>query len=118
MSLIYRWNLDLFTFCVKKQIDISSPVDFDFLYCSLPFFFLCLCLFFFFSVCIFFHEHSRITGLKGKRDTFYLTPLCHFHLLHRQLDISQTITRESLPLHIVARLKPAALGFHEQVANH
>ena len=28
------------------------------------------------------------------------TPLCNFHLLHKQLDISRTITTYSLPLHI------------------
>ena len=30
----------------------------------------------------------------------YLTPLYHFHPLHRHLDISRAITAESSPLHI------------------
>ena len=56
--------------------------------------------FFFFSIWIFFHEHSRFMGQQGKGEGIYLTPLYHFHLLHRHLDISRAITAESSPLHI------------------
>ena len=56
--------------------------------------------FVFFSIWVFFHEHSRFTGQQGKGEGIYLTPLYHFHPLHRHLDISQAITAESSPLHI------------------
>ena len=56
--------------------------------------------FFFFSIWVFFHEHSRFTGQQGKGEGIYLTPLYHFHPLHRHLDISRAITAESSPLHI------------------
>ena len=55
--------------------------------------------FFFFYIWVFFHEHSRFTGQQGKGEVIYLTPLCHFHPLHRHLDISRAITAESSPLH-------------------
>ena len=58
--------------------------------------------FFFFSMWVFFHIHSRFTGQQGKREAIYLTPLYHFHSLHRHLDISPAITGESLPLHIAS----------------
>ena len=49
-----------------------------------------------------------------------LPPLYHFHPLHRQLDISRTITAESPPLHIVstAGLEPETFGFRAQLAKH
>ena len=50
---------------------------------------------------VFFHEHSRITRLQGKGENISLIPHYHFHPLHRHLDISQAITPESSPLHIV-----------------
>ena len=56
----------------------------------------------FFSIWVLFHEHSRITGLKGKGEGIPLTPHYHFHLLHRHLGISQAITAESSPLHIAS----------------
>ena len=56
--------------------------------------------FFFFSIWVFFHEHSRFTGQQGKGEGIYLTPLYHFHPLHRRLDISWAITAGSSPLHI------------------
>ena len=59
-------------------------------------------LFFFFSIWVFFHEHSRFTGQQGKGEGIYLTPLYHFHPLHRHLDISRAITAESSPLHIAS----------------
>ena len=56
--------------------------------------------FFFFSIWVFFQEHSRFTGQQGKGEGIYLTPLYHFHPLHRHLDISRAIAAESSPLHI------------------
>ena len=54
----------------------------------------------FFSIREFFHNHSRITGLQGKKEGISLTPHYHFHPLRRHLDISRTITAESSPMHI------------------
>ena len=56
--------------------------------------------FFFLFIWVFFHEHSRFTRQQGKGEGIYLTPLYHFHPLHRHLDISRAITAESSPLHI------------------
>ena len=56
----------------------------------------------FFSMWVLFHEHSRITGLQGKREGISLTPHYHFHPLHRHLDISRAIAGESSPLHITS----------------
>ena len=68
--------------------------------------------FFFFSIWVFFHEHSRFTGQQGKGDGIYLTPLYHFHPLHRHLDISRAITAESSPLHIAgSRTRTGNLWF-------
>ena len=55
---------------------------------------------FFFSIWVFFHEHSLFTGQQGKGEGIFLTPLYHFHPLHRHLDISRAIIAESSPLHI------------------
>ena len=57
---------------------------------------------YFFSIWVFSHDHSRITGLQGKRKGISLTPHYHFHPLHRHLDISRAITAESSPLHIAS----------------
>ena len=43
---------------------------------------------------------SRTLTMQGKGEGIYLTPLYHFHPLHRHLDISWVITTESSPLHI------------------
>ena len=77
---------------------------------------------YFFSMWVFFHEHSRITGLQRKRGRggggggcggIFLTPHYHFHPVHRQLDISRTITAESSPLHIASsRTRTGNLWFH------
>ena len=50
----------------------------------------------------FFHKHWWFTGQQGKGETTSLTPLYHFYLLHRHLDISWVITAESLHLHITS----------------
>ena len=74
---------------------------------------------YFFSIWVFFHKHSRITGLQGKEEGISLFPQYHFHPLHRQLDISRATTAESSPCtYPAAGLKPGALGFRAQVANH
>ena len=55
-----------------------------------------------FFIRIFFHDYSRIIGLQGKGKDISLTPLYHFHPLHRHLDISQAVTTESSPLNIAS----------------
>ena len=47
------------------------------------------------------HDSQNSRGRGGGRG-IYLTPLYHFHPLHRHLDISQAITAESSPLPIVS----------------
>ena len=59
-------------------------------------------LIFFFHLGFIFHEHSRFTGHQGKVEGIYLTPLYHFHPLHRHLDIIRAITAERSPLHIAS----------------
>ena len=54
--------------------------------CLFVYLFLFVC---FFSMWDFFNEHSPITGLQGKEESISLTPLYHFHLLHRHLDIGR-----------------------------
>ena len=50
-------------------------------------------LFFFFFFCrVFLHEHSLFTEQQGKAEAISLTPLYHFHPLHRHLDISRVIS--------------------------
>ena len=74
---------------------------------------------FFFSIWVFFHEHSRFTRQQGKGEGIYLTPLYHFHPLHRHLDISRAITAESSPVHIAgSRTRTGNLWFPSEVANH
>ena len=82
-------------------------------------FFVCLFVCFF-SIWVFFHEHSRITGLQGKRECISLTPHYHFHRLHRHLGISRAITVESSPLFtwLAAGREPETFGFRGQVTNH
>ena len=59
---------------------------------------------FFFVIWIFFQKHSRFTGQQGKGDGISLTPLYHFHPLHRHLEISQGITVESSLHHIISNI--------------
>ena len=56
----------------------------------------------FFSIWVFFQVHSRFTGQQRKKEAIYLTPLYHFHPLHRHLDIVWAITAESSPLYIAS----------------
>ena len=48
----------------------------------------------------FLSSTSWFARQQGKGESIYLTPLYHFHPLHRDLDISREITAESSPLHI------------------
>ena len=54
----------------------------------------------------FFFSGFSFTNIQDSRDSsgrgrlFFLSPLYHFHPLHRHLEISRAITKESLPLHI------------------
>ena len=48
----------------------------------------------FFLSWFFFQEHLEFIGQQGKREAISLTPLYHFHLLHRHLDVCQVITAE------------------------
>ena len=56
--------------------------------------------FFSVSLWVFFHEHSRFTEQNG----ISVTPLYHFHSLHRHLHISRVITAEWSSFHIAAEL--------------
>ena len=73
---------------------------------------------------------SRTFTIHRTAGAIYLTPVYHFHLLHRYLDISWAITAESSPQHIAnsipativyildadypsfARIKIPCLSFH------
>ena len=94
--------------CSKKFNKYVTNFDYiDKILIVLSFFY-----FLFFSIWVFFHEHSRFTGQQGKGEGIYLTPLYHFHPLHRHLDISRAITAESSPLHIAgSRTRTGNLWF-------
>ena len=69
---------------------------------------------FFFFYLGFFHKHSRFTWQQRKGEGIYLTPLYHFHPLHRQLDIIKVITAESSSLHIASIVADLEPGFSER----
>ena len=74
-----------------------------------------------FSFHLFFcHGHSRFTGQHGKWEVTSLTPLYHFHLLYRHLDIfaRRVLQRAHFCTQLVAGLEPGIFGFRAQVANH
>ena len=52
-----------------------------------------------FFIWIFFYELSIITGQQGQGEAISLTPLYHFHPLHRNIDISPVITAELTSAH-------------------
>ena len=61
--------------------------------------------FLFFYICLGFLSQpftNHKTAGERKGEGISLTPHLHFQLLHRHLDISWTITAESLPLHIAS----------------
>ena len=65
-----------------------------------------------FAIWGFFYEHSRFTAQQGKGEAISLTPLYHFHPLHRHLDISWANTGESSPLHVAnSRIRTMNLWF-------
>ena len=84
------WNL-------IKSNSVASASLFVFIF---NFFFLFIYLFF--SISVFFNAHSQFTGLQGKGEAIYLTPLYHLHLLRRHLNIIRAIAAESSPLHIAS----------------
>ena len=43
---------------------------------------------------------QTFAGQQGKEEAISLTPLYHFHPLHRHLEVNQAITAESSPQHI------------------
>ena len=57
-------------------------------------------------LCIYFLFRYSFTNIhdsqdnRGRGEAISLTPLYHFHPLHRHVDTSWTITAESSPLHI------------------
>ena len=56
---------------------------------------------------------------KNRMEAISLTPLNHFHPLHKHLDISQVITVEISPLHIARdQNQTGNLSFEAQVAYH
>ena len=48
---------------------------------------------------------QTFTGQQGKGDAISLSPLFHFHLLHRHFEVNQAITAERSPLHIAKFLE-------------
>ena len=51
--------------------------------------------FLFFSIWVFFHVDSRFLGQQGKVEAIYLTPLYHFHPLHRRLEICRRLLQRA-----------------------
>ena len=71
-----------------------------------------LFLFFFFFYQGFFSRTSWFTGEEGKGEAISLTPLYHFHPLHRHLGVSQVIAAEISPLRIAgSRTQTGKLWF-------
>ena len=54
-----------------------------------------ICSWSFFHIWAFFHEHSRFTGRQEKGEAISLSPLYHFHPLHKHWDISRAIIAQS-----------------------
>ena len=52
--------------------------------------------FFFLSGFSFTNIHDSHTGQQGKREAISLSPLYHFHLLHKHLEISWAITADHM----------------------
>ena len=92
-NLIFPFIKHFFVPFVLLFSSLSSFV----LFCFFRFFF----VFFFFL--IFYLSGFYLKYINDSKETVFLTPLYHFHPLHRRLDISQVITAESSPLHIASR---------------
>ena len=86
-----------------QYVDLFNKMNFsifDFTYiCSFSLFLVLFLL----SIWVFFYEHSRFIGQQGKGEAISLISLYHFHSLHKQLDVSQTIIAEGSPLHVTNR---------------
>ena len=67
-------------------------------------------LFNFFSLWVFFCDHSRFKSQQGKGKAMSLTPLYHFHPLHRYLDIRREITAKISLLRVKSLI--LLLAFH------
>ena len=77
IKFYYYCHIFLFFFYVAENCLLSNCfVSNEFTYMN------------FFSIWIFFHEYSRFTVQQGKGEAIALTPLNHFHPLHRHLHIS------------------------------
>ena len=64
------------------------------------------------SIWVFFREQLQFTWQQGNMEAISITPLRHFHSLHRHLDISRAITAESSPLLIaISRNQTGNLSF-------
>ena len=128
--MMYKWKPLLKKICkvlgIKRQKNtekIALALSFTQTSCSLLLY--CYSILalnkmrFFFSIWVFFHAHSRSTWQQGKGEGNYITPLYHFHPLHRHLDISREITAESSPLPIAGtQLESGTSSFRAQIANH
>ena len=70
------------------------------------------------GVVLYFFSFTNVhDSHDSKGEVVSLTPLYHFHPLHRHLDISRAITAESSPLHIVSsRARTGNLCFPSAVA--
>ena len=58
--------------------------------------------FFFLSIWVFISRKLTNNRTSGEGEGVSLTPHCHFHSLHRHLDINRANTAESSPLHIAS----------------
>ena len=75
-----------------SDIDLSPPTDASKFRVHIMF-----CFFFYLG---FLSRTFTIHGAAGEGGGYLLTPVYHFHPLHRHLDISRAIAAESSPLHI------------------
>ena len=72
----------------------------------------CPHIYIFFFYLGFLSRTFTIHGTAGEGGGYLLTPLYHFHLLHRHLDISRAIAAGSSPLHIAgSRTRTGNLWF-------
>ena len=62
-----------------------------------------------FFIWVFFHKNTQFTGQQGKGESISLTPLYHYHPLHRHLEVNQAIIAESSPQNI-AKFLPAIVS--------
>ena len=70
--------------------------------CTISFLYITLLKFIFIFHWVFFHKHSRLTWQQEKEEAFPLTPLYHFHTIHRHLDISRNNTAVNSTMYIAS----------------